>query len=87
MRGMVAADSCFRAFLYLHEDLGWGREALFNMRISRCPTFVTVSCPGQLIMVMFYTRQDYKKYCTTYITYLDVRCSTLGNCAAELTKI
>ena len=53
MRGMVAADSCFRAFLYLHGDLGWGREALFNMRISPGPTFVTVSCPGQLIMVNF----------------------------------
>ena len=25
---------CFRAFLHLNGDLGWGRDALFDMRMS-----------------------------------------------------
>ena len=44
--GIVAADHCFRAFLHLHGDLGWGRDALFDMRISPWQKNVTFSCPG-----------------------------------------
>ena len=46
MCGIVAAGRCFRAFLHLHGGLGWGRDALFDMRISPWQKSVTCSCPG-----------------------------------------
>ena len=53
MRGIVADDSCCRVILDLLGDLRWGRDALFITRESLWSIFVTVSCPGQLIMFNF----------------------------------
>ena len=53
MRGIDADDSCCRVILDLLGDFRWGSDALFVIRESLRPIFVTVSCPGQLIMFNF----------------------------------